>query len=265
MKQCILPILFLILMTGCSLPPAPTAQVTNTPVPTIPLTDTSVPPTITPEATTTFTPAPTATTIPTITPENQIFRDDFSGMLQPGWTWENENPDRWSITSDGWLQILGEDLALLYGQAQSNLLWRELPTGNFAIAVHLRAIPIANFQQATIYLYEDTQNYVAINRAYCAPCGTRGNGVYMEYKIGGAGYVYMVALQETNLYLKLESKNNVITGSYATKPGQWQRLGRFGNYFLFKRVGLGVTNSDYESDDDADLIGLFDYFEITKP
>lgn len=67
MKQCILPILFLILMTGCSPPPASTAQVTNTPVPTIPLTDTSVPPTITPEATTTFTPEPTATTIPTAT------------------------------------------------------------------------------------------------------------------------------------------------------------------------------------------------------
>jgi hypothetical protein len=71
--------------------------------------------------------------IPTATPENQIFRDDFSGTLQPGWTWEHENTDRWSITSDGWLQILGEDTALLYGQAQSNLLWRELPQGDLSL------------------------------------------------------------------------------------------------------------------------------------
>jgi hypothetical protein len=78
----------------------------------------------------------------------------------------------------------------------------------------------------------------------------------MEYKIGGAGGTYMIALQETDLYLRLESKDNVITASSATKPGQWQRLGRFGNYFLFKRVGLGVTNSDRESNDNSDLVGV---------
>lgn len=265
MKHMLLLILFLILMTACSPEPVSTMQATNTVVTTIPLTDTSIPPTFTPEATATFTPEPTTTTIPTATPENQIFRDDFSGALQPGWTWENENSNRWIITSDGWLQILGEDTALLYGQAQSNLLWRELPAGNFAITVHLKAVPVANFQQATIYLYEDTQNFVAINRGYCSPCGTKGNGVYMENKIGGAGSLYMIALQETDLYLMLKFENNVITGSFATKPDQWQRLGRFGNYFVFKRVGLGVTNCDRESNDNADLVGLFDYFEITKP
>ena len=265
MKHPLLLIFLLILMTGCSSQSVSTMQATNTVVPTKPLTATSVPPTFTPEATATFTPEPTATIVPTTTSENQIFRDDFSGTLQPGWIWENENSDRWIITSDGWLQILGEDTALLYGQAQSNLLWRELPQGNFVITVHLKAIPVANFQQATIYLYEDSQNFVAINRGYCAPCKTRGNGVYMEYKIGGAGGVYIVALQETDLYLRLEFKTNVITGSFATKPDQWQRLGRFGNYFLFKRAGLGVTNGDAESDDNADLVGLFDYFEITRP
>jgi hypothetical protein len=90
----------------------------------------------------------------------------------------------------------------------------------------------------------------------------------MEYKIGGAGgagSVYMIALQETDLYLRLEYRGDVITGSFATRPDQWQRLGRFGNYFLFKRVGLGVTNADAESNDNADLVGLFDYFEITNP
>jgi len=161
------------------------------------------------------------------------------------------------------LQILGEDAGLVGGQAQSNVLWRELPDGDFAITVNLKAVPIADFQQATIYLYADPQNYVAINRGYCDPCG-KGNGVYMEYKISGAMATYSVALQNTDLYLRLEFKNNAITGSYATNPDQWQKLGRFGNYFLFKRVGLGVTNAD-AGKYNADLVGLFDYFEITKP
>jgi len=92
-----------------------------------------------------------------------------------------------------------------------------------------------------------------------------GNGIYMEYKIGGQFGNYKQALPETDVYLKLESKDNIITGSFATKPDQWQRLGRFGNYFVFKRVGLGVSNADSESKINADLVGLFDYFEITKP
>jgi len=258
-------VLISLFLAACGGSVVPTVQVTNTSVSTLAPTDTSIPPTLTPAPTVTFTPEPTATVMPTATPENQIFRDDFNGALQPGWIWENENTDRWSITSDGWLQILGEDTALLYGQAQSNLLWRELPEGNFVITVHLNAVPVANFQQATIYLYEDTQNFIAINRGYCAPCSTKGNGIYMEYKIGGEGGVYMIALQETDLYLRLEYKEDVITGSFATKHNQWQRLGRFGNYFIFKQVGLGVTNADSEGDDNADLVGLFDYFEITKP
>ncbi len=247
-------------LTACGAGATSTPPFANPTVPSLPPTET---PFIVILPSATFTPRPTETLIPSATPENQIFRDDFNGALQPGWTWENENKSRWNMTSDGWLQILGEDASLLGGQAQSNLLWRDLPEGNFAISVHLRAIPVANFQQATIYLYEDLQNYVAINRGYCGPCRPQGNGIYMEYKIGGAGGSYSSGVQETDLYLKLESKNNVLSGYFATQPDQWQRLGQFGNYFNFKHVGLGVTNVD-DGRENADLAGLFDYFEITK-
>jgi len=204
-------------------------------------------------------------TAPTATLASLLFRDDFNIALQPGWAWENENTQRWTITPEGWLQIVGEDNALLYGQLQSNLLWKALPTGDFAITVHLKARPLANFQQATIYLYEDLQNYVAINRGFCGPCLPGGNGIYMEYKINGQSGNYKVDFSETDLYLKLVSEEHTISGFYAKALDQWQRLGRFGNYFTFKKVGLGVTNSDMEGDDASDLTGLFDYFEITRP
>ena len=32
------------------------------------------------------------------------------------------------------------------------------------------AAPDSNFQQAAIFLYEDTHSYMAINRGYCEPC-----------------------------------------------------------------------------------------------
>jgi purine nucleosidase/pyrimidine-specific ribonucleoside hydrolase len=202
---------------------------------------------------------------PSITPERLLFRDDFNVVLQPGWTWENENSQRWTITADGWLQILGEDNALLYGQLQSNLVWRAIPSGDFAITVHLIAEPITNFQQATIYLYENLENYIAINRGFCGFCLTGGSGIYMEYKIDGQFGSYKMDFQEADVYLKLVSEEHTISGYYAKAPDQWERLGRFGNYFTFKKVGLGVTNSDMEGDDAADLTGLFDYFEITRP
>jgi len=193
-----------------------------------------------------------------------VFRDDFDGNLQPGWTWQNEVPSRWTITQDGWLQIIGEDASLLGEGMQSNLLWHELPEGDFEITVHLKANPTDNFQQATIYIYEDGENYIAINRGYCGPCATQGNGIYMEYKINGQLGAYNLATKETDLFLRLESKGNVVSGYYAFAPDKWVRLGRFGNYFAFKKVGLGVSNVDIQGIN-ADLIGLFDYFEIRRP
>jgi hypothetical protein len=212
-----------------------------------------------------FTPTvlpPTAN--PTPTPPGQLFRDDFTAELGPGWTWENENPARWTITQDGWLQITGTDLSLLHDGTQDNVLWRDLPAGDFQITVHLKANPTDNFQQATIYMYENGTNYIALNRGYCGPCAAKGNGVFMEYKIGGQFGAYAAGVTATDVYLRLVSEANVISGYYALKPDAWTRLGRFGNYFTFKRVGLGVSNVDTQGIN-ADLVGLFDYFEIDRP
>lgn len=237
--------------------PTATAMPTATTVPSA----TPVPPTNTPVPT--ETPFPTETPKPTTTPlpEGILFRDDFEGELQPGWEWESENPDRWTITDDGWLQIIGESSALLGQDQQNNLLWYPLPAGDFVITVHLRAKPFANFQQAAIFIYEDPENYVTINRGYCDLCPTGGNGFYMDYKIGGQWGDYNAATNAEDVYLRLESKDNIISGYYATEPEQWKRLGRFGNYFQFKKVGIGVSNVGAADD----VVGQFDYFEISLP
>lgn len=237
-------------------PPATSAPPENTLAPTQAPLPTGTPlPTNTPLPT--ETPKPTATPLP----EGILFRDDFEGELQPGWTWEFENPSKWTITEDGWLQIIGEHDALLAENRQSNLLWYPLPTGDFVITTHLKTKPFENFQQAAIFLYEDPENYITINRGYCGPCSTGGNGFYMDYKIGGVIGDYQTATNAEDVYLRLESKDNIISGYYATAPGQWERLGRFGNFFAFKKVGLGVSN--VRSPDD--VVGLFDYFEISLP
>lgn len=214
-------------------------------------------------------PAPTNTALPTEAPkptntplpEGVIFRDDFEGVLQPEWEWENENSSKWSITDDGWLQIIGEFDSLIGQNRQSNLLWYPLPSGDFVITVHLKTKPFENFQQAAIFIYEDPENYVTINRGYCDLCLTGGNAFFMDYKISGQLGTYKNATTAEDVYLRLESKDNTISGYYATAPDQWERLGRFGNYFQFKKVGIGVSNANAAND----VVGLFDYFEVSQP
>jgi regulation of enolase protein 1 (concanavalin A-like superfamily) len=209
------------------------------------------------------TPLPTDTPVPTQTPlpENVLFRDDFNGPLQTGWEWENENPQMWGFTGDGWLRIKGESDSLLGQNYQNNLLWYPLPEGNFIVTVHLSTHPSQNFHQAAIFIYEDPKNYVTINRGYCDVCGTGGNGFYMDYKIGRDWGDYQAKTQANDVYLRLESNDMTITGYYATEPDQWQRLGRVGNYFQFKKVGIGVSNLGAGNM----VVGLYDYFEISRP
>jgi len=253
---------------GTSSPPVlptekPIAVPSSTPAPPMPIS-----PTDTPQPTFAFTPRPTLTLVPTATPEGQIFRDDFNGTLQPGWAWENENPDRWHITDDGWLQILAEDESMLGGGPQSNLLFRDLPKGNFAVTAHLIAAPDSNFQQAAIFLYEDVHSYVRINRGYCEPCFPgKANGIFVDYIINdNARWSGELNTQtdETDVYLRLVSKDKIIYAYYALAPDEWQYITRLGEFFEFTKVGLGVSNTDNGSID-SDLVGSYDYFEITLP
>jgi hypothetical protein len=208
------------------------------------------------------TPSPKPGRTSTPTPKNPIFRDDFTVTLAPDWKWENEVKGKWTITKDGWLQIIGEDSSLINNGFQNNMLCRPLPEGDFSISAHLITKPNANFQQVAIFLVKDGNNFVAVNRGFCDLCLPGGNGIFMDYKINGKWGSYKQAIKETDVYLKLENKKGVITGYYALTPDKWKRAGMFGNYIKFKEICLGVTNC---KDVNSDVVGLYDYFEIAKP
>jgi len=193
------------------------------------------------------------------------FRDDFSRpSLQPEWWWESENPSHWRILPDGWLEITGEDASLVQGGSQNNTLWTDLPAGDFEVSIHLVADPSADFQQAAIYLYENSDNYVAVLRGYCHPCGVGGNGIFMEYKADGRLEVFSLAAEETDLLLRITRQGDQLSGLYAFEPGQWQVVGILNHQFAFSRVGIGVSNVD-NGGIEHDLVGMFDYFEIRGP
>ena len=202
---------------------------------------------------------------PTITPVSQIFRDDFTGSIQAGWSWQNENPSRWGISTDGWLQIVGEDASLLADGIQSNLLCRIAPDGDFQITIHISADPQVDFQQAALYLYQDGDNYTALNRGYCSPCETGGSGIFMEYKFSGSWGSNQARAQDTDIFLRLVNQEHTTIGYYAFETGEWQRIGRVGNYLDLPNICLGVSNVDSAGTRNADLEAKFDYIEIFRP
>lgn len=271
MLQKLMPCLILValLAAGCapaaSPPPEPT-------VPPAVSTDTRVPPTDLPTEPPKPVP-PTLTPVPptsTALPEGVLFRDDFEGSLQPGWTWHNEDPSRWSFVENGWLEIVGDDISLFMVEERGmvNFLTRDLPEGEFAATTHIQANPDESFEQATIYLFEDGDNYIALNIGYCGVCGVGGLGYFMETYIDnnpfGNHYEVRRDASTTDEQHRLVNQAGSISGYYMEPGGEWQRLGAFGHFFDFKSVGLGATNSNPEGVEN-DIVARFDYFEIAQP
>jgi len=219
----------------------------------------------------TLPPPPTAmkvltdTPVPTSTSESQIFRDNFTGMLQPGWTWENEDPAKWSfvdVNNKLWLQIIGNP-------GRSNVLTREVPEGDFSIVAHIKVDPHLNFHQANIFIFQDSENYIVVNTGYCQPCPVGGYGYFMETVASGGNalnhYEAPRSPEDQDVYLKIEVVGDIISGYFATAPDEWTRIGRFGNFYELKTVGLSATNSSPPSGTSEDIVAQFDYFEIVRP
>jgi regulation of enolase protein 1 (concanavalin A-like superfamily) len=218
------------------------------------------------------TPEPTEIPEPTPLPEGLLFRDDFEGYLQPGWTWVNENPEKWGFVEfagSTWLQIFGDKPGGL--AEQRNTLSRALPEGNFVLTSHVAANPRQNHHQANIFIYQDETNFIRLNFGFCDHCGLPegGYGYFMETIIDnnpfGDFYAVPRSAEDTDVYLRLVNQGGSITGYYALEYGDWQKIGAFGNYFDFVSVGLGATNSVPEEWEVEDIEALFDYFEIALP
>jgi hypothetical protein len=265
MLQRTAPTLILLSLVAAGCGPAETPPAVPTETPEVEPADTEVPPTKKPTRTPTPVP-PTQTPLP----EGVLFRDDFEGSLQPGWEWRNEDPTRWSFVENGWLEIVGDDISLFMEEERGmiNFLTRDLPEGEFAIVTHVQADPDESFEQAAIYIFEDEDNYIALNLGYCGVCGVGGPGYFMETFIDnnpfGNHYEVPRDPSATDVLLKLVNQAGSITGYYMETDGEWQRLGAFGHFFEFNSVGLGATNSNAEGVEE-DIVARFEYFEITEP
>ncbi|HEC24123.1 MAG TPA: hypothetical protein ENI95_14520 [Chloroflexi bacterium] len=204
-------------------------------------------------------------------PEEVAFVDDFNGWMDAGWEWQNENPERWSFTEDGWLEIVADNPM---GDERVNTLVRPVPEGDFTVTAHLTAAPNHNFQQAALSLLQNRENYVAVLTGFCRLClpQTGGYGFFMEAFSGGSpmqgGMFYPREETATDVYLRLvySAADNSVTGYYATGPTDWQEATVLRNVPPFTHIALGMSNlpAPEEAPGD-DLVTRVDYVIITQP
>lgn len=266
-------VLCLGLLAACA--PAPA----STPAPTdAPPSATPIPPTVTPVPPTETPVPPTDTPLPpTATPDfTQPFRDDFDGgpMEGAGWEWRNEVHSRWSASEEGWLVIQADNPPIGTGE-MVNLLTRPIPTDrDIMITTTVRADPSENFEQAALFLLDESLNYVSILTGYCEMCvpSTGGHGLFME---GFANRQNLLpdnvfiprdpAISEVTLRLEYSPDAAVVVGLYAYAPGEWQTASIVRNVPPLTMAGLGASNLPSPSGSTRDLVAEYDYFEIEMP
>jgi hypothetical protein len=77
-------------------------------------------------------PPTTATTTATSQPASKPFTDEFTGAVDPSWTWVNEKPGAWKVTAQGKLEIIGQQ-----PPPYRNVLVRAAPTGSYSVKLNL--------------------------------------------------------------------------------------------------------------------------------
>lgn len=228
----------------------------------------TLPEKVLPQTTATSTAGPIAATtkipttiVPEYTADPNFFRDDFTGLLNPQWSWIREDPQNWSlITIPGSLQIKVEG-GYVAAKSNSNLLLRPAPAGDFRIETQINFRPEDNYQFAGLIIYESDANFIQAGRGYCRSFECAGEGLYMNYYKKGVvvkpdfGQSYK---EIDPISVRLSRKGDNYTFEASTDGKVWFMIGSHASDIAPLQVGL-ITGQRLKGNV---LPAVFDYFEV---
>jgi len=190
-----------------------------------------------------------------------LFRDDFNGAMEPGWTWIRENPSTWSLTGTS-LRIELEYGDLWQGWTNNcrNLLVRPAPgTNHYTIELKLDATLVAPVNQAHILLYLNDDNYVRFGLSVSRSDGqiyrtvvheVGGSIVHHVFSVYGSGSIFLRVVREgqgAQLY-------------YSSDGNSWDLHYTISDLlFTNDRVGLVAFDG---SEPSSSSVADYDYFQI---
>ena len=206
-------------------------------------------------------PAPLPTSTPTVEAISETsFQDDFVNQLAEGWTWQAEDPTKWSLSAvPGSLQIIASDASFDGPYLPLNILLREAPTGDFEVSTSLRFTPTSNFQVAGLVIFQDKGNVLQFGRAFCDIVNSCvGDGVYFDNFENGSvnDSNYATPFQGSTIYLRLRRQGNTYKGYYSEDGEKWVMLGEHSREFSQIRVGLVAAQAE------TPIPATFDFFAM---
>lgn len=191
-------------------------------------------------------PPPTHTMAP-VTPG--AWSDEFdAATLAEGWRWLRQDADKWSLSKrPGWLRIQTQWQRLTTGAPNNleNVLLRAAPAGDWSITVQVAFTPTQDLQQATLWVYRNDDNWIALERAFCGECSSFTQGVFLESEQESVtSSVAAAALSSSTAYLRMQRVGSRYTASYSTDGASWSEVGAAERPDLTDvRVGLSASNA----------------------
>lgn len=193
--------------------------------------------------------------------QSVLFRDDFNGSMQSGWTWTRENPATWSLPANG-LRIESEYGDLWQGWTNNcrNMLLRPAPSSDITIEAKLEVSLVAPINQAHILLYYNDDYYVRFG-----PVLSYGYQVVIDvvHEVGG-GIAHQSAVSWGNnlVYLKIQKSGSSASCYYSSDGLNWTLHRTISNLnFSVDQVGLVAFDG---SEPPSASVTTYDYFQISE-
>ncbi len=170
---------------------------------------------------------------------NTAWEDSFDlPDLDQRWYWVREDPSLWSLAaSPGSMRIISAgSIYQTNANDQANLLLTNAPAGDFEITAGVLVSPIENYHGATLYVYQDDDNYIEISRAY------RDGPVFgfRVEKAGVASTTYAPA-SETAVRLRIVKEGDTYYGWYSEDGGvTWDYIGQYTLALNQPQVGISA-------------------------
>jgi regulation of enolase protein 1 (concanavalin A-like superfamily) len=155
-----------------------------------------------------------------------VFKDDFKGRLEPGWTWIRENPNGWRTTETG-LKIQVEP-GNMWGPANNakNILVRPLPYNpeeELIVSVTVENRPTEQYEQVNLVWYYDDGHMVKLGQELV---DGQLSIVMGREEADRARTIAIVPIQSEVVEVRYRAKGDQLLGQFKV-PGtdEWQEAG----------------------------------------
>lgn len=192
-----------------------------------------------------------------------------SPLLDPAWTWINEDPTNWSLTDNpGYMRMI----TYPGGMVAQNLLVQPAPVGDYAVTTRVVFEPASNYQMAGIIVYAAPGNILSFGRAYCdtAPPDCVGNGIYFDNVDVTNHPNFATAVPDLDVaVLRLVREGLTYSGYYSVDGIAWELIGRHtvdaSRGLAHIGVSCGQDNADLKIPADFDYVDVVHYYSVFLP